>query len=58
MSTAPDIFISYAHDDRDTAQRFADAFIAEGFDVWWDDACARAKCSTRRSKAPCARPRR
>jgi TolB-like protein len=33
-----DIFISYARSDGETARRFADAFRAEGLDVWWDDA--------------------
>jgi adenylate cyclase len=37
MSTAPDIFISYAHPDRETARLFADGFAAEGFEVWWDN---------------------
>jgi adenylate cyclase len=32
-----DVFISYAHDDRATARRFADALEAEGLSVWWDD---------------------
>lgn len=31
-----DIFISYNREDRATAQRFADALVAQGFDVWWD----------------------
>jgi adenylate cyclase len=34
---APDIFISYAHEDAETARIFADAFAAEGLEVWWDD---------------------
>ncbi len=33
-----DVFISYAHDDRATAKRFADAFAAERFSVWMDEA--------------------
>ena len=33
----PDVFISYAHDDRALARRFADALGAEGLAVWWDD---------------------
>lgn len=37
MSAGPDIFISYAHEDKDAARRFAEAFAAEGFSVWWDD---------------------
>ena len=32
----PDIFLSYNRDDQATARRFAEAFEAEGFDVWWD----------------------
>lgn len=35
--SAPDIFISYAHPDRETARLFADSFAAEGFEVWWDN---------------------
>jgi adenylate cyclase len=33
-----DVFISYSRDDRDDARRIADAFKAEGFEVWWDAA--------------------
>ena len=32
----PDIFISYAREDRATAQSLADAFAAAGRKVWWD----------------------
>ncbi len=32
----PDIFLSYNREDQATARRFAEAFEAEGFDVWWD----------------------
>jgi TolB-like protein len=32
----PDIFLSYSRDDQARARIFADAFRAEGFDVWWD----------------------
>jgi adenylate cyclase len=32
-----DIFISYSHEDKADAQRFSDAFAAEGFSVWWDN---------------------
>jgi hypothetical protein len=33
----PDIFLSYSRrDDSAAARRFAEAFVAEGFDVWWD----------------------
>lgn len=33
-----DIFLSYNREDAVTARRFADAFSAEGFRVWWDAA--------------------
>lgn len=32
----PDIFLSYAHEDRACAQRLATAFAAQGWRVWWD----------------------
>jgi adenylate cyclase len=32
----PDIFLSYNREDQGDARRFAEAFQAEGFDVWWD----------------------
>lgn len=32
----PDLFISYAREDRDTAQALAEALQARGLDVWWD----------------------
>jgi len=32
----PDIFLSYSREDQATARRYAEAFKAEGFDVWWD----------------------
>jgi TolB-like protein len=32
----PDIFLSYTREDQTTAQRFAEAFEAQGFSVWWD----------------------
>lgn len=32
----PDVFISYSREDRAAAQRFADAFEAQGLSVWWD----------------------
>jgi TolB-like protein/Flp pilus assembly protein TadD len=31
-----DIFLSYNREDHEAARRFADAFAAEGLDVWWD----------------------
>ena len=31
-----DIFISYSRNDRDRVRYIANAFEAEGFDVWWD----------------------
>jgi TolB-like protein/Tfp pilus assembly protein PilF len=35
-SPMPDIFLSYTREDQATAQRFAEAFEAQGFSVWWD----------------------
>jgi TolB-like protein len=32
----PDIFLSYNREDQARAKLFADAFQAQGFDVWWD----------------------
>jgi TolB-like protein len=32
----PDIFLSYTREDQAAAQRFAEAFGAQGFSVWWD----------------------
>src|SRR6516162_5573762 len=32
----PDIFLSYTREDQATAERFAEAFEAQGFSVWWD----------------------
>lgn len=32
----PDIFLSYARDDRGAARMFAEALADEGFSVWWD----------------------
>ena len=32
----PDIFLSYNREDQAVARRFAEAFGAEGFEVWWD----------------------
>jgi len=37
MAGVSNVFISYAHDDRATARRVADALEAEGLTVWWDD---------------------
>ena len=34
----PDIFLSYNREDQAAARRFAEAFKAQGFDVWWDSA--------------------
>ena len=36
--TTPDVFLSYSHDDRAAAQRFAMALEADGLEVWWDNA--------------------
>lgn len=32
----PSIFISYAHEDRETAERLAGLLLDRGYDVWWD----------------------
>jgi TolB-like protein len=32
----PDVFLSYNREDQATARRFAEAFEAQGFSVWWD----------------------
>lgn len=32
----PDIFLSYNREDAALARLFANAFVAEGFEVWWD----------------------
>jgi TolB-like protein len=32
----PDIFLSYTREDQQAAQRFAEAFEAQGYSVWWD----------------------
>ena len=32
----PDVFLSYNHEDHVVARRFAEAFGAEGLEVWWD----------------------
>jgi methylmalonyl-CoA mutase cobalamin-binding subunit len=34
--STPDVFLSYNRDDGARAKLFADAFVAEGFEVWWD----------------------
>jgi TolB-like protein/Flp pilus assembly protein TadD len=34
----PDIFLSYNREDAATAKLFADAFIRDGLEVWWDQA--------------------
>jgi len=34
--STPDIFLSYSREDAARAKLFADAFAAEGFEVWWD----------------------
>ena len=36
--TAPDIFLSYNREDAAVARLYADAFAAEGLNVWWDTA--------------------
>jgi hypothetical protein len=30
------IFLSYASEDRECAEKFAQIFVAQGWDVWWD----------------------
>src|SRR5688572_14647768 len=32
-----DIFISYAHEDREVAKALADAFDQQRWSIWWDD---------------------
>jgi len=34
--STPDIFLSYNREDAARAKLFAEAFVAEGFEVWWD----------------------
>jgi TolB-like protein len=36
--TTPDIFLSYNREDQAVAKLYADAFAAEGLNVWWDTA--------------------
>jgi predicted component of type VI protein secretion system len=36
LVSGPDIFISYCRQDRPSARLFAEAFVEEGFNVWWD----------------------
>ena len=38
MTTPPDIFLSYNREDQARATVFAEAFEAQGLDVWWDTA--------------------
>ncbi|MBX9643961.1 MAG: TIR domain-containing protein [Novosphingobium sp.] len=38
MNASPDIFLSYNREDQAVAARYADAFAAEGLNVWWDTA--------------------
>jgi hypothetical protein len=35
-SNANDVFVSYAHDDRERVRPFVDKLKAEGLSVWWD----------------------
>ena len=37
MYQMADIFISSAHEDRETAETLAQAFAEQGCSVWWDD---------------------
>ncbi len=39
----PDIFLSYNREDQARAKLFADAFKAQGLDVWWDAALTRGE---------------
>jgi hypothetical protein len=34
----PDVFLSYNREDQAVARRFAEAFTAQGLNVWWDTA--------------------
>lgn len=34
----PDVFLSYNREDQAVARRFAEAFAAQGLEVWWDTA--------------------
>jgi TolB-like protein len=38
MTAQPDIFLSYNREDAAVAARYAEAFAAEGLNVWWDTA--------------------
>ena len=38
MTANPDIFLSYNREDQAVARLYADAFAAEGLNVWWDTA--------------------
>jgi hypothetical protein len=46
-----DIFISYASEDREQARRFAEAFAARGWSVWWDRHIVPRRLSTRIEQA-------
>jgi hypothetical protein len=36
QQVAGQIFLSYAREDRERAEKFARIFVAQGWDVWWD----------------------
>jgi tetratricopeptide (TPR) repeat protein len=36
VRSGPDIFISYAHEDHETAHQLANALSEQGWEVWWD----------------------
>ena len=36
VNAMPDVFLSYANEDRVTAERFARGLEASGLSVWWD----------------------
>lgn len=38
MNASPDIFLSYNREDQAVAKLYANAFAAEGLNVWWDTA--------------------
>jgi hypothetical protein len=57
-SDVADIFISYTHQDRETAERLASALTAWGWEVWWDrtlppGTCFRAEIARQLQTAKC-----
>jgi hypothetical protein len=49
----PKVFIAYAHEDTETAERLFDGFAASGFDPWMD---RRNSCPVRTGRAPFKMP--